>query len=119
MCQLEPGSRVPEWATGSGFFCVTQTAEELSIVCVEGRVPAAVRSERDWVALKLEGPFPFALTGVLSSILQPLAEAGIPIFAIATFDTDYVLIKQEKLQAAVAVLIAAGHEMVKPTDSVS
>ena len=103
---------MPEWAVGAGFFCVTQTADELSIVCEEGRVPDGVRVQKDWVALKLEGPFPFSLTGVLSSFLQPLATAEIPIFALATFDTDYVLMKREKLEAAIKALGAAGHEML-------
>ena len=80
-------------------FCVTLTPDELSIVCDQANVPAHVRAERDWIAVKLEGPFPFAMTGVLSSFLQPLAEAGISIFAISTFDTDYVLIKRETLQS--------------------
>ena len=97
---------------GAGFFCVTQTADELSIVCEEARVPDGVRVEKDWVALKLEGPFPFSLTGVLSSFLQPLATAEIPIFAVATFDTDYVLMKREKLEEAIKALGAAGHEML-------
>ena len=112
VCQLPSGSRVPEWVMGTGFFCVTQTADELSIVCEEARVPDGVRVEKDWVALKLEGPFPFSLTGVLSSFLQPLATAEIPIFAVATFDTDYVLMKREKLEEAIKALGAAGHEML-------
>jgi len=109
---LPPGSSVPKWAMGTGFFCVTQTEDELSIVCEEGRVPDAVRVEKDWVALKLEGPFLFSMTGVLTSFLQPLAEASIPIFAVATFDTDFVLMKRDKLEHAIKVLSAAGHEMV-------
>jgi hypothetical protein len=112
VCQLAAGSPVPEWALAQGFFCVTQTAEELSIVCAESRVPAGVRVERDWVALKLEGPFPFAMTGVLTSFLQPLADAGVPICVVSTFDTDYVLMKRDKLEAAIKALGAAGHEMV-------
>jgi hypothetical protein len=117
VCQLAAGSPVPDWALGAGFFCVTQTAEELSIVCEESRVPHGVRIERDWIALKLEGPFPFAMTGVLASFLQPLAEAGIPIFAVATFDTDYVLMKRDKLESALTALRAARHEMVDPLPS--
>ena len=116
VCQLPPGSRLPEWALESAFFCVTQTAEELSIVCEERLVPVGVRVERDWVALKLEGPFPFAMTGVLTSFLQPLAEAGIPIFVVSTFDTDYVLMKRDKLEPAMKALDAAGHEMVGSSD---
>lgn len=74
--------------------------------------PDASRVERGWIALKLEGPFPFSMTGVLASFLHPLAEAQIPIFAISTFDTDYVLIKQNDLKQAVNALAAAGHEKV-------
>jgi hypothetical protein len=112
VCQLAAGSRVPDWATGAGFFCVTQTADELSIVCEESCVPTGVRVERDWFALKLEGPFPFEMTGVLASFLQPLAHAEIPVFAVATFDTDYVLMKRDKLELALATLEDAGHELV-------
>ena len=115
VCQLSAGSRIPEWALGAGFFCITQTAEELSIVCEESRVPSNVRIERGWVGLKLEGPFPFAMTGVLASFLQPLADASIPIFAVATFDTDYVLMKREQLEAAIAALTSAGHELIQPS----
>jgi hypothetical protein len=117
VCQLPAGSSPPEWAFGPGFFCVTQTAEELSIVCEESRVPPGVRVERGWVALKLQGPFPFAMTGVLTAFLQPLADANIPIFAISTFDTDYVLMKRDKLDAAITALSGSGHEMVQPDDS--
>jgi hypothetical protein len=116
VCQLSAGSPIPEWAIGPGFFCITQTAEELSIVCAENRVPDSVRIEKDWVGLKLEGPFPFAMTSVLASFLQPLADAGIPIFAVATFDTDYVLIKREKMEAAIAALTSAGHELLQPSN---
>ena len=117
VCQLPAGSPIPEWAFGAGFFCITQTAEELSIVCEESRVPSNVRIERGWVGLKLEGPFPFAMTGVLASLLQPLADAGIPIFAVATFDTDYVLMKREKLGAAISTLTSAGHVLVEPSNT--
>jgi uncharacterized protein len=116
VCQLTADAPVPDWALAGGFFCVTRTADELSIVCEENRVPAGVRAERDWVSLKLEGPFPFSMTGVLASFLEPLAEAGIPIFAVSTFDTDYVLIKRETLEAAVEVLRTAGHEQVGDGD---
>jgi len=72
-------------------------------------VPEDVRVERGWVALKLEGPFPFSMTGVLASFLQPLAEEKVPIFAISTFDTDYVLVKRADLERAAKALGGAGH----------
>ena len=84
----------------------------MSVVCPEQRVPEGARIEKGWVALKLEGPFPFSMTGVLASFLEPLAQAKIPIFAISTFDTDYVLVKNEDVQQAVGVLVAAGHQQI-------
>jgi len=123
VCRFASDARVPPWALEGGFFCVIRTRDELSIVCDEDactedicredRVPDAALAERGWLALKLEGPFPFSMTGVLASFLQPLAEAQIPIFAISTFDTDYVLIKRENLEQAVAALGAAGHEDIE------
>jgi hypothetical protein len=118
VCRLAFDARIPAWALEGGFFCVVRTRDELSVVCAEDvctedRVPDGAPAERGWVALKLEGPFPFSMTGVLSSFVQPLAEAQIPIFAISTFDTDYVLIKRENLEQAVVALGAAGHELVE------
>jgi hypothetical protein len=117
VCRFASDARIPAWALESGFFCVVRTRDELSIVCSEDvctadRMPHAALAERGWLALKLEGPFPFSMTGVLESFLQPLAEAQIPIFAISTFDTDYVLIKRENLEQAVAALGTAGHENI-------
>jgi hypothetical protein len=110
VCQLAADSPVPSWAQAGGFFSVTRSSDDLSIVCEDHRVPEGIRVERGWVALKLEGPFPFSMTGVLASFLQPLAEAQIPIFAISTFDTDYVLVKREDLERAKKTLAAAGHQ---------
>jgi uncharacterized protein len=117
VCRFASDARIPAWALEGGFFCVVRTRDELSLVCLEevcaaDRMPDGAPAERGWVALKLEGPFPFSMTGVLASFLQPLAEARISIFAISTFDTDYVLIKRENLEQAVVVLGAAGHEKV-------
>lgn len=110
MCQLPGDSPVPAWAQEGGFFCVTRSTDELSVVCEEHRVPEGIRAEQGWVALKLEGPFPFSMTGVLASFLEPLAESQIPIFAISTFDTDYVLVKRADLEPAKKTLAAAGHQ---------
>jgi len=109
VCQLAAGAPTPSWAEDSEFSCVTRATGELSIVCEEDRVPEGVRVELGWVALKIEGPFPFSMTGVLASFLQPLSDAKIPIFAISTFDTDYVLVKREDLERAKKTLAATGH----------
>lgn len=108
VCRLHPEASVPAWAAGA-FVNLAFTPDELAIVCPAEPVPADVRAERDWRVLKLVGPFPFTATGVLASLATPLAEAGISLLSIATYDTDYFLVKSEKFDAAVAVLIAAGH----------
>jgi hypothetical protein len=113
VCRLAPTESIPAWASSGKFFCVTRTHDELSIVCPEDDVPEGRLAERGWATLKLEGPFPFSMTGVLASFLQPLAEARIPIFAISTFDTDYVLIHRENVEQAVVALGAAGHHKIE------
>jgi hypothetical protein len=108
VCRLEAGAAPPAWAMGGALWSVTGTADELSVVCGEERVPEGVRREAGWRALKVAGPLDFALTGVLSAIAAPLAAAGVSVFAVATFDTDYVLVREERLAEAVAALRAAG-----------
>ncbi|MGC2197212.1 MAG: ACT domain-containing protein [Terriglobales bacterium] len=112
ICRLPPNTAVPDWALRGSFFSVTSTADELSIVCPEAQVPAEVQHEKEWACLKLEGPFPFSETGILTSFVRPLSEHAIPIFAVATFDTDYVLVKQAWVEKAVEALQEAGHEPV-------
>jgi hypothetical protein len=102
---------VPAWASESEFSSITRTPEELSIVCLAGNVPPEVDSPHHWMCLKLEGPFPFSQTGVLLSFIEPLSSKDIPIFAISTYDTDYVLIQEEWAGAALNVLKHAGHEL--------
>ena len=110
--RLASDAPVPEWATKGDFTSITRTADELSIVCPTANLPADVLSPHRWICLKLEGPFPFSLTGVLLSFIQPLSGNGIPIFAISTYDTDYVLIQEESVEGALDVLREAGHELI-------
>ena len=114
ICRLMAGETIPAWASSGGGFCsVTRTAGELSIVCAENAVPPGVPCERAWRIFEIEGPFDFAATGVLVSAARPLAEAGVTIFAISTFDTDYVLVKQEHAGNAVRALESAGHRVTR------
>jgi hypothetical protein len=110
ICRLNPTIAIPEWALRPAM--LTRTPEELSIVCPEANVPTGLKSDAGWICLKLEGPFPFSMTGVLVSFTNPLSTNEIPIFAIATFDTDYVLIKHEFWERASAALASAGHQIV-------
>jgi hypothetical protein len=111
VCRLTPDVAVPGWATGA-FVNITFTDDELAIICAAEHVPLNVRAERDWRVLKLVGPFPFTAVGVLASLATPLARAGISILSIATYDTDYFLVKEQVFDDAVAVLIAAGHTRI-------
>jgi len=111
VCRLHPESAVPAWSEGGLFFSATRTAEELSIVCEEAAVPQGVKAEKGWAVLKLHGPIPSDATGVLSSLAAPLAEAGISIFALSTFDTDYLLVKADRFGDAAAALKKAGIEV--------
>ena len=110
--RLPPGAPVPDWATKGEFTSITRTADELSIVCPAGNLPQDVHSPHHWICLKLEGPFPFSLTGVLLSFIEPLSTNGIPIFAISTYDTDYALVQEEFSDATLDALRHAGHELV-------
>jgi len=111
VCRLHAEAAVPAWAEGGSFFSATRTREELSIVCEEAAVPEGVKVERGWAALKLHGPIPFETTGVIASLAAPLAEAGVSLFAVSTFDTDYLLVKAETLSDAVSALRKAGIEV--------
>ena len=109
ICRLEPNAALPAWAVGANFLSVTRTALELSVVCEDARVPDFAHAERDRRLLQIEGTLAFALTGVLASVAEPLAEAEISIFAVSTYDTDYLLVAEQDLHKATAVLDAAGH----------
>ncbi|HEU4559440.1 MAG TPA: ACT domain-containing protein [Longimicrobium sp.] len=109
VCRLDGGAVVPEWAWTGEVACVTRTRDELSIVCKADLVPEEVRRESGWRCLKVKGPLDFSLTGVFARIAQPLADAGISLFAVMTYDTDYVMVKQERLRDAADALMAAGH----------
>lgn len=111
VCRLDPSSKIPSWATIAALFSVTRTTDELSIVCPEESVPADVKCERGWRVLKLEGPFEFSMVGVLSSVAAPLADAGVSIFAVSTYDTDYVLVKETLFELAATALRDLGHEV--------
>ncbi len=111
ICRLEPDQPVPQWALGGEFFSITRTTEELSIVCEEGLPPAGTVCESGWRALMLEGPFDFNQVGILKSVLDALAAANISIFALSTFETDYILVRASDLERTVSALRAAGHRV--------
>jgi hypothetical protein len=110
VCQLPADAAMPAWLAGAkGFVSLSRTDEELSIVCPEDLVPADVKQEPGWRACKVEGPLGFGLTGIMASVLDPLADAKVSVFAISTYNTDYVLVKDAKVADAVAALRNSGH----------
>ena len=111
VCRLAPDAEVPAWAWRGEPASVTRTRDELSIVCRADVVPQGVRVEPGWRCLKVRGPLDFALTGILAALTAPLAAAGVPVFAVSTFDTDYLLVKTESLDRATEVLRGAGHRV--------
>jgi hypothetical protein len=111
ICRLEADAAVPSWAAGMSFLTITRTASELSIVCDESAIPADAHAERKRRLLQIEGTLAFTLSGVLASVATPLAEAEVSIFAISTYDTDYILVADEDLDRAITALEGAGHKV--------
>ena len=108
ICRVDPNAGVPDWMSGQ-VVSITRTAEELSIVCSQDSVPEDVRSDPDWCCLKVAGPLDLSMVGVIASLSGSLVAAGISVFVVSTFDTDYLLVKQTDLEVTVESLTAAGH----------
>ena len=107
VCRMPEAGPPPAWVfyQDTRIFSVTRAPGEISVVCAEDDIPPSMtRVEPGWRAIGLRGPIPFIETGVLASVIQPLASAGIPLFALSTFDTDYVLVKETDLERAITVL---------------
>ncbi len=113
--RLAPGAEVPAWAESSSLFSITATALETSIVCAMRSVPKKAKQAGPFTAFAVQGPLDFALTGVLATLLQPLAEAGISVFTISTFDTDWVLVPVGDAELAADAWRRSGHDVVIAT----
>jgi len=114
VCRLGPDATVPAWAWQGPLVSVTRTMDELSIVCAEATVPPdGVQVERGWRAFRVAGRLDFALVGILARLTAPLAEAGVSVFALSTFDTDYLLVRAADVDRAAEALRAAGHTVVR------
>lgn len=112
VCRLEKTALIPEWSKNSEFFSITRTADELSIVCSQDNIPNDIKCEKDWRILKIQGPLDFSLIGILASISAVLAQKGISIFAISTYDTDYILIKNKDIDNSIKSLIKERYEVI-------
>jgi hypothetical protein len=112
ICRLPAEAALPAWASSPGpFLTLSRTPDELSITVLQRLVPQGVRCERDYRALRVRGPLSPNLVGILLSIAEPLAEAGLSLVAISTYDTDYVLLKARDVAAGVEALRKAGHQV--------
>ncbi len=114
ICRLSPEQDVPQWVwqNRATLLSITYTADELSIVCPQALPPSGVQYEGSWKAIRIQGPLDFSLTGILVALAAPLAAAHIPIFALSTFDTDYILIQEQYSEQARGVLEESGNVFV-------
>jgi len=111
IARIDPGAEVPSWAWRGAFASVSRTASELSIVCEDLAVPDDIQVDRGWRALAVAGPMDLSSVGVLASIASPLAGAGIALFAVSTFETDIILVREGDAAKAAEALRSAGHEV--------
>jgi uncharacterized protein len=112
VCRLPSNSPVPTWAFAKGpLSSITRSEKELSIICGETAVPSGVRCERGWRVMKVENSLNFAQTGILVALAAPLADAGVSIFTISTFDSQYLMVKEASIELALKILVNAGHEI--------
>ena len=111
--RLPAGEGLPWWAAGSSVLSFTRSADETSVVCESRLVPREARSEGGFRALRVDGTLAFQETGILVSLATPLATAGVPVFVVSTFDTDYVLVPGLRLGDAVEALRKAGHSVTE------
>lgn len=111
IARLDPDAAFPVWADGDGFVSINRSEDELSVVCLAARIPANVKRDLGWACFKFQGPFAFDETGVLLSVIRPLSDNSIGIFAVSTFDTDYLLVKEVDAPGVRELLSAAGHEL--------
>jgi uncharacterized protein len=118
LCRFAAEAPVPAWADGARqFLTVSRTPTELSVVADERVVPNDVEAQRGYHVLRVEGPLPLDLIGIFAALASPLALAGIPIFPIATYDTDYLLVRDAEIERALATLRTAGHKIDVASES--
>lgn len=114
VAQLPADAAIPAWADGPGLCALVRASDELSVVCLQERVPSdtpgTLRAERDWICLRTVGPFDFQAAGIVHALIQPLSTQGIGVFVVCTFDGEHLLIAARDEEKARGLLRAAGHE---------
>ncbi len=104
LCRLAPNDPIPTWALSSNFYTISKTDDELSVVCESQYVPAEIKQDGNWRSLKIASVLDLSLTGITAKFSTALANAGVNLCVIATYETDYIFVKQEKLQTAITAL---------------
>ena len=116
ICRLAPASEFPMWGIGASLWSLTRTADETSLVCAESGMPAetgAVVVSRGWRALRVAGSMDLGMVGVMAQLSSALAAAGVAIFVIATYDTDYLLVRADDLDHSLATLESVGYAVTR------
>ena len=112
ICRLAADAKLPDWASSGSLISITRTLDELSIVCPETDIPKEVECNKGWCCFQVEGQLDFSLTGILAALATPLAQAGISIFALSTYNTDYLMVKQADKELAIKMLSQVGHQIL-------
>ncbi len=110
--RLERHLPIPNWADGEGFVSISRTDDELSVVCLQARVPGNIKVDGGWSCFKLQGPFAFDETGIVLSVIEPLSTNDIGVFVVSTFDGDHLLVKTAEIDQVRALLRGADHVLV-------
>jgi hypothetical protein len=114
VCRLAPGAAIPVWAQGE-FVSISRSTDELSIVCEQANVPQHMNASRGWRCLRVSAKMDLSLVGVISALTKVLADNGICVFVVSTYDTDYFLVQEACLEKAVEALTRAGHAVTVAT----
>lgn len=117
VARFDPNADIPDWASTESFISITRTQDELSIVSRERLIPPRVQAQRGFRCLQVMGPLEFSEVGILASLAQPLAEAGVSVFVISTYDTDFLFIPSDKLEVGLSVLSEAGNTICDVSDA--
>lgn len=110
IARLAADAKIPEWMDGPGFTAVIKSDDEITLVCLNDRVPAGITAERNWACMRTIGPFPFESAGIVQSLIAPLSNNGIGIFVVCTFDGEHLLVQEQQLEDARRQLLSAGHQ---------
>lgn len=113
VCRLDPGDEIPAWIDESDFLSVVRSSDELSIVCSQKLVPQEIGCNRDWRLIRIDEELDFEMVGILNRFLLPLEKAGIAVFVVSSYNTDYIMVASRKLKEAVAVLKDEGHHITE------